>query len=245
MSDHPMNIVITMGGEGQRFRDAGYREPKFMVATRGRSLFAWSMLSLAGFTAAGARFLFVAQRAHGCGNFIARECTGLGIGDWELLEIDGVTDGQARTVLHAAPAIGDVSRPFLVFNIDTYVEPVALPADAPRGDGWIPCFAGAGEAWSFARVGHDGRVAELREKQRISPHATVGLYWFSSFSLYRDAFRRYYADGRNSANGELYVAPLYNQLIADGRDVFISDIPVELVHPLGTPDDVEHFAVAA
>ena len=44
-----MEIVITMGGLGSRFRKAGYHMPKNMIQAKGRTLFGWSMISLVGF----------------------------------------------------------------------------------------------------------------------------------------------------------------------------------------------------
>ena len=96
--------------------------------------------------------------------------------------------------------------------------------------------------FKFAAADKIGRVTEVREKVRISQHATLGLYWFSSFDLYEHAYRTHYADNSRLEKGEQYVAPLYNKLIADGRAVYIEDVPVSAVVPLGIPADVERFA---
>jgi hypothetical protein len=113
-------------------------------------------------------------------------------------------------------------------------------ADA-RGDGWVPCFPGEGDAWSFAAAGPDGRVTELREKARISPHATVGLYWFRSYALYAELYERHFA-AAGAERGERYVAPMYNTLIAEGGSVFLQPLARADVVPLGTPAEVERFS---
>lgn len=243
----PGTVIITMAGGGRRFREAGYDCPKFQVMARGRRLFDWSMSSLALYAAAGWRFIFIAQAADAVGPFLDEACPGLGITDRALVTVDGLTDGQATTVLAAAPLMDGVPGPVVIYNIDTYVEPDGIPPAAIRGDGWIPCFTGKGDGWSFARTADgddrgDGlRVLELREKQRISPHCTIGLYHFSRFALYQAAYRRYYDGGGNLEKGERYIAPLYNQLIADGHPVYIHPVPADTVHPLGTPAEVAAF----
>lgn len=239
-----MTIVVTMAGEGRRFREAGYDMPKFRIEVRGRSLFSWAMESLRDFFAAGQPAVFVAREDDDAAEFIARECGALGISDYALVGLRGMTDGQATTALMAADAVSDRATPFLIYNIDTYVEPSALPASALRGDGWIPCFGAEGEGWSFVRLDSSGRAVEVREKKRISPHATIGLYGFASFDLYESAYHAYYADPSRLERGETYVAPLYNQLIGDGHEVRILEVPVAAVHPLGTPEEVEAFAGA-
>jgi len=241
-SRQPPHIVITMAGFGQRFRNAGYDLPKYRIDVHGRSLFFWSLSSLANFIRAGSPVLFIARAADQCGTFLAAETLKLGIAEWSLLELDAPTDGQATTAFKALPMISS-EAPLLIYNIDTYVEPRALPFGAPHGDGWIPCFEGAGNGWSFARITDaDDRILEIREKQRISPHATIGLYWFRSAALYANLYQRFYGTSDRLEAGERYIAPMYNQLIAENGRVYMHPVPITAVHPLGTPDEVRQFA---
>jgi dTDP-glucose pyrophosphorylase len=233
--------IITMAGFGRRFAEAGYRTPKYRIGVHDRSLFSWSMLSLRSFIESGARFVFVVRADDGAAGFIRAEAKALGIDLVAIVELSKPTDGQATTALAAATGVIDKAAPILIYNIDTFVHPSALDARAVRGDGWIPCFPAQGDAWSFAAADAAGRVIEVREKVRISPHATVGLYWFSSLQLYGGVYARHYADPAKLEKGERYVAPIYNTLIADGRPVFIHEVPVASVIPLGVPSDVERF----
>lgn len=237
--------IITMAGFGRRFLDAGYTVPKYRIDVHGRSLFGWSMLSLKSFIDAGAHFIFVVRAADAAADFIAGEAEAIGIASHAVIEIEAPTDGQATTAMLARPAIERPGEPMLIYNIDTFVHPDALPAGGPRGDGWIPCFPADGDHWSFAAADADGRVSELREKVRISDHATIGLYWFSSFNLYAEAYDRYYADPSRLEKGERYVAPVYNDLLEQGRPVFVHDVPLDAVVPLGVPADVDAFRAAA
>jgi dTDP-glucose pyrophosphorylase len=235
------SIVITMAGLGKRFRDAGYDCPKYCIEVHGKTLFAWSMISLRDFIQAGAGFVFVCRDEDDAKAFIERECEALGIRHHRIVGLDHLTDGQATSAMLAGAALADPGEDFLIYNIDTFVDPRHLRRGDIRGAGWIPCFPGEGEGWSFARTDVDGRVVELREKKRISPHATLGLYWFSSFDRYRTAYEEYYRDAQRMERGEKYVAPLYNHLIDNGEPVYIQEVPVEAVIPLGTPAEVDRF----
>ena len=236
----PPEVVITMAGEGSRFKKAGFDQPKFMIKAKGLPLFLWSLLSLSEFIKAGSRFTFIAQKQVRAEGFIRDHCRLLGIGRVKVIEIDGLTDGQATTALLAGEA-WEPEAPLAIYNIDTYVEPGLMnPGDA-RGQGWIPCFDAPGDHWSFVKLGPDDAAVEVREKQRISDHCTVGLYWFSSCGLYQRAYHDYYQDGRAAQAKERYVAPLYNQIIQDGGSVHISSIPREQVHVLGTPEELREF----
>lgn len=237
-------MAITMAGMGSRFTKAGYDRPKYEIPVLGHPLFDWSMLGLRSFAEAGWTFCFATRRETEATEFITTRCAALEIEVAQILELDGLTNGQATTALllaEDAPA----DCPFAVFNIDTYVAPGAMtPAQMLAWDGWVPCFPAAGDGWSFARLDDTGTVVELREKVRISDHATVGFYGFDSVARYRDAYARYYAQTGNVEKGEYYIAPLYNQLIADGARVGISTLSMAEVGMLGTPEQVTDFGTA-
>jgi dTDP-glucose pyrophosphorylase len=235
-------VIITMAGKGQRFRDVGYDIPKYRIDVRGRSLFAWSQDSLRGWAMAGSPFLFITRAGEGASEYLREQCPQLGISRFEVIELEHETDGQATTVLAATDFVADPQNPIAVYNIDTYVDPTHLKPGCVRGDGWIPCFPGEGSKWSFARVDESDRVLEMREKKRISSHATVGLYWFSSFELYRRAYDTYYVSGHREEAAERYIAPLYNQLLEWDLPCYIQRLPKSAVVGLGTPDDVTDFA---
>jgi hypothetical protein len=234
------NILITMAGNGERFRRAGYTQPKFKIEVRGHSLFYWSMLSLRDFFQPAVEVIFACRPDHRPDEFISREAAALGIRNPRIVHIPHPTDGQATTALLAGRRLSNPDSPVLIYNIDTYVEPGHLSPQQARGNGWIPCFPGSGDAWSFARCDERGLVSETAEKRRISPHSTVGLYWFRSFCLFEECYRLHFARNGSEA-GERYIAPMYNTLISKHGEVYLTLIPAEAVHPLGTPEDVEAF----
>ncbi len=240
-----MNVIITMAGLGSRFRQAGFKVPKYMIKVKKRTLFSWSLESLRSFINQGEHFIFIVRKEDNAQHFIMKECRSLGIEYFKVIMLDHLTDGQATTVLYAKSHIAHESQPIAIYNIDTYVEPEFIKTSNIHGSGWIPCFMGQGDVWSFVRVDENGKAVEVREKQRISPYATIGLYWFESFKCYENAYHAYYQEPNRMVKGERYIAPIYNQLIADRQEVFISEIPASAIHALGTPQDVENFALEA
>lgn len=235
-----MTIVITMAGLGSRFRRVGYEVPKYQIVVNGHTLFHWSMLSLRGF--ASKNYIFIVRKEDHATAFITHACKELGIDAPVVLEIDHLTSGQAETAALAAP-YWRADEPLLIYNIDTYVEAGQMCDAQLRGDGFIPCFTGEGEHWSFVRLDEAGKAVEIREKKRISDHCTVGAYYFRTAELYMELYTEYYLRGnRTPEAGERYVAPLYNYLVQKKHgEVYISDIPAACVHVLGTPEEVEMF----
>ncbi len=237
-----LDIVITMGGLGSRFREAGYTLPKYMIEAKGRTLFEYSMISLEGYRDMADRYIFLAMedKDNDVEAFIRNKCAGLNIPDPKIIMLDHLTDGQATTAL-LSEKYWDPSHALLIYNIDTYVEPGCMNSAELKGDGFIPCFEAQGDHWSFVRLDDSGAVAEIKEKQRISSHCTLGAYYFRSCALYKELYEEYYSKEANRVNGEKYVAPLYDYLLSKGGKIYISDVDASKVHVLGTPKELEAF----
>ena len=161
--------------------------------------------------------------------------------DPKVILLDYLTDGQATTAM-LADKYWEREHALLIYNIDTYVEAGEMNSAELKGDGFIPCFQAEGDHWSFVRLDDTGRVAEIKEKKRISNYCTLGAYYFRTCALYEDLYNEYYQNkDRELVNGEKYVAPLYDYLLSKGGDIYISDISPEKVHVLGTPEELQAF----
>jgi dTDP-glucose pyrophosphorylase len=237
-----IDIVITMGGLGSRFRKMGYNVPKYMIEAKGKTLFEWSMISLEGFAADVDRYIFIAMKDETVDveSFIEAQCKKMKLPNYHVILLDYLTDGQATTA-SLAEEYWDPEHALLIYNIDTYVESGEMNAAQLKGDGFIPCFQAEGDHWSFVRLDDAGKVAEIREKKRISNYCTLGAYYFRTCRLYKELYDEYYSKTQELVNGEKYVAPLYDYLLSKGGEIYISDIDPERVHVLGTPEELQAF----
>ena len=235
-----IEIVITMGGIGQRFRQRGYNLPKYMIEAKGKTLFEWSMISLDGFRKNADKYIFIALKDNNndIENFIVQKCQKLNINNYKIIMLDKLTDGQATTAMFAK-TYWQADNSLLIYNIDTYVESGEMKFEDIKGDGFIPCFKAEGTHWSFVRLDSFGNVVEIKEKERISDYCTIGAYYFKSCSLYQNLYEEFYLNKEYTK--EKYIAPLYDFLLKKGGKIYISDIPSSKVHVLGTPEELELF----
>lgn len=234
-----MNIVMPMAGRGSRFAQTGINTPKPLIDVMGRPMYAWATDSLP--LSLASRLIFICLREHLEGTGLREEIESrYGRYDPVIVSLESVTEGQACTVLLASDLI-DNARPLMIFNADTWCRTSlasTLPALPPSVAGLLGVFRAAGDRWSFARTDNVGRVVETAEKRRISDLACTGLYYFSRGS----DFVRYTRDvirDNDRVNGEFYVAPVYNRMIADGLDIRV-DVADD-VGVMGTPDDLAVF----
>ena len=92
-----------------------------MIEARGKTLFEWSMESLAGFADEDNLYIFIVRKEDEAVSFITETCHRMGIIHTRVIEIDAPTDGQATTAMLAQKE-WEAESPLLIYNIDTYVE---------------------------------------------------------------------------------------------------------------------------
>lgn len=236
-----MNMVITMAGMSKRFFDAGYKIPKYMLKAHGKTLFYYSLLSLADFFSPSNKFIFIVKEQDNAKKFIKDECLILGIENYSVIELDYQTSGQAETALLAS-SCWEPEDKLLIYNIDTFVEPHEIKPVDLMGDGCIPCFSSQGDNWSFVKLNSENKAVEVTEKKRISDNCSIGAYYFKSCNLFVDLYKRYFYDSEHKT--EKYIAPIYNELIKQSGNITIVNLPSDKVHVLGTPEEFEKFASA-
>jgi hypothetical protein len=237
-------IVIPMAGLSRRFAEAGYKQPKYMLEAHGSSIFAHAVGSFSAFFDT-LPFLFILRDVAGTRAFVEQECRRLGVRDARIVALDAPTRGQAETVALGLAGSGvGAGPPVTIFNIDTFRPGFRFPDgwDMATVDGYLEVFRGAGANWSYVRPDPAGRnrVAETAEKRPISELCCTGLYHFRSAALFAEAYEHLAAAGTTGLP-ELYVAPIYNQLIRRGCDIRYHLIGADEVIFCGVPAEYDAF----
>jgi len=229
-----LNIVIPIAGRAQRFIDEGYTAPKPLIIVKDRHMIEWAMSSI---DANDARLIFIVRRDHVNAHSIDKILKSLYGSRTEVIVADKITRGTLETCLLARELI-DNDDPMIVYTPDVYFGPAFDPGFiSPDDDGFLLTFKANSPAHSYAKV-ENGVVVRTAEKDVISSHAAVGVYYFkrgSDYVKYADEMIR----DNITVNGEFYVCPIYNLLIRDGLRVTCRD--TQKMHVLGTPDDLEFF----
>jgi NDP-sugar pyrophosphorylase family protein len=235
-----LNIVVPMAGRGSRFADAGYALPKPLIPVHG---FPMIQVVVANLTpSVPHRFHFLMLREHAERHGLAAKLAAWAPG-CEVHYVDRVTEGAACTVLLARERI-DTDQPLMIANCDQWVDVAIDRYLAAMGGaaGLIMTMRADDPKWSFVRFDASGRVVEVVEKQVVSDEATVGIYNFARGSDFVAAAHAMIRAGLR-VNGEFYVAPVYNELIRQGRHPVVHNIGRvgAGMHGIGVPADLDAF----
>lgn len=234
--NNKMNILIPMAGAGSRFSQAGYTFPKPLIEVNGKPMIQVVVENLN----IEAHYIFLVQKEH-YQKYNLKQLLSLISPNCDIVQVDGITEGAACTTLLAKELINS-SDPLLIANSDQYVEwnsnECLYAFTADEIDGGIVSFKATHPKWSFAKVGSDGFVEQVAEKNPISDDATVGIYYWKQGSDYVK-----YAEDMISknirTNNEFYVCPVFNQAIQDGKKIKIKQI--SKMWGIGTPEDLDYF----
>ena len=227
-------LMIPIAGFGSRFRQAGFTTPKQMLElSNGRTCLEESLSSV---QLEDFNLVFVIRRdqeqREGFREFI--ESLQLEASA-DIFVLERPTAGSTETCLAALETI-DPKSPLYIFTMDVSFSPRLNSHSFQAGaDGGLLTFTSNSPSYSYARV--DGQlVTETAEKRVISDAACAGVYYFATGALFK-SYATEMLRQELTTNGEYYLAPLFNLLIADGLRVIATQI--ETIDLFGTPEEFE------
>tara|TARA_B100001175_G_C19512356_1_gene644720 strand:- start:124 stop:900 length:777 start_codon:yes stop_codon:yes gene_type:complete len=240
-------ILIAMGGEGKRFADEGFKNPKPFIKVDNEEMFIKATKCLPNSN----NYIFITKKEFES-KFNVKEIINKKFINNNLILMDGPTDGQVSTCLLANEHI-PLHNSLLISPCDSSVifdkkklnrlikhndfdaiiwtfRNNATVARNPQMYGWVKT--------------KDGQIAnEVSCKKSISAnpvkdHAIVGTFWFKEGKYFTD-YANQLIKKNIRINNEFYVDEMINLLINDGLKVGIFE--VEKYICWGTPNDLKTY----
>lgn len=240
-------IVFPMSGLSSRFSKAGYLSNKYKLDLYGNSVF-HHIVSQFKNSDIKDRFVFIHNGNDFDENFIVQTCKNVGLraDEYFIVKLTGETRGQAETVFKGIDTLEiEDSERLIIYNIDSIRVKFDLPEeiDLLNVDGYLEVFEGNGDHWSFALPEDESsnepfkKVIRVEEKNRISDYCSNGLYYFKSLDIFKEAYDEELKSF--DEHRELFVAPLYNNLIQSKKSVYMRKIATDSTIFSGTPQEYE------
>ncbi|MBN3535092.1 sugar phosphate nucleotidyltransferase [Mycoplasma procyoni] len=231
--DKKLKIVILMAGEGQRFKDEGFSDPKPFIAVKNKTFIEWTLSSFDKKN----DFLLVTKNEflNDYNDKLLELKT-----KYRKLDVIGIktpTTGAASSALNVFGHV-DLDQPILFVDVDNFY----LDKEAQKfvdfslnqqTDGSLSVFDSNDPKFSFIQKEND-LVSKTVEKEVVSNHAISGLYFFSTardffkYNLEMHALKR-------MTRGEFYISNIYNLMIEDGKKISWFQIDKEKYLSFGTP----------
>lgn len=229
-----------MAGRGSRFANAGYTVPKPLIDIFGKPMIQVVVENVRPICEH--QFIFICSAEHIQKYNLEKLLDAIAPG-CIIVQAEHITEGAACTVLLSEQYI-DGENALMIANSDQYVniDINYYLAMGGRSDGFIMTMTASDPKWSFIQYDGSGVVVQVKEKEVISSEATVGIY---NFKHGKDFVRAAHnmIDKNIRVNHEFYVAPVYNELILEGKKITFYNIGSvgQEMYGLGTPDDLRKY----
>lgn len=237
-----VHLVIPAAGLGSRFMDVGINTPKPLIEVFDIPMLFWVISNFS--LCAQDKIWVIGQTKHQLKSKLNLWLGNL-LTEINFIEIDGVTEGPAKTVALALEAIPD-SEGVIVANSDQFVKHNLAGFIGGVRNGIAPAsivtMEATSNAWSYIGRNDLQQIERIVEKEEISNEATVGIYGWSECRYLRNSFNHMFKSNIKT-NGEFYVAPSFNHLIQNKFEISTFHVGKhgKTVHGLGTPADLERF----
>lgn len=236
-----LQILIPMGGLGQRFRDAGYDTPKPLINVNGVPMFKKALAAYDSYDG-GKTYIFVIRKDTDEEYSIGKQILEI-LPNAKIKVLGHNTRGAVETCLIAEDFINP-ELPLVIMDCDisfdskNYFELIQEAIEKETYDGLLLSFESNDPRYSFAEINDNNIVIRTAEKVAISNNALMGAYFFTKASNFLDAAHQLLKNEISESMKEYYVSLIYNILIESNKKIGLAK---GTFYCFGTPEELESY----
>jgi len=232
-----MNIIIPIGGVGQRFKDEGYNLPKPLINVLGKPMI-YRVISNLEIDCNKDKIHIVYHNHLKEFNFETLIKFWFPHINVSFTSLDYLTKGAAETVLKALDTFTseELKENILLLDCDTfYSENIIKYYKQSNNKNVIFYFKDFNlkPIFSYIKL-NNNKVLEIKEKIKISDNANTGAYGFETGTELKK-----YCSEILSLDKELYISYVYDKMLKDDKDIYGYEI--KNFHCVGTPLQLKFY----
>jgi capsule biosynthesis phosphatase len=217
-----MNVIIPIGGVGQRFRDEGYLMPKPLINVLGKSMI-YRVIDTLDIDSEDTIYIVYHNHLKEF-NFEDLIKFYFPKKNIQFIPLDYMTKGAAETVLNCLNTLDNkkLNENFLLLDCDTFYEDNIIESFKQSPNKNLIHYhtdTNPDPIFSYIKTNHKGQVTEIKEKIKISNKANTGAYGFESGYLLKK-----YCNQVLDLNSELYISHVYNEMLKDNIEIYGKEI---------------------
>lgn len=226
-----MNIIIPIGGLGQRFKDEGYLMPKPLISVLGKTMI-YRVIDNLNLNDEDTIYIVYNNqlKEFNFENLVKFYFPKKNI---KFISLDHVTKGAAETILYGLNEmpVKELEKEFLILDCDTFYEEDILE-QYRKSDNKNLIFYFKDEQpnpiFSYIKLDHRSNITKIAEKSKISNFANTGAYGFHTGRTLKQ-----YIENLPSTPTELYTSCVYNEMMKD--NLVIKGQQISKFSCVGTP----------
>lgn len=224
-----MNIIIPLGGIGERFSNNGYTKPKPLIKVLGKEIIFWVLDSLNIYESDNVYIPY--NEFLDAYNF--KEVVNSMYPNIKLTSLPP-TNGPSETIKLCINHF-DIQGKIVLLDGDTWYEEDIISKVRKYKNNLSAYFDSTRPEPLFSYLKLDGdKIVDIKEKKKISDNANSGCYVFNDTKQVLK-----YID-RIEKNSEKFTSDIIKEMLKD--DIEFSSVEVKDFHVLGTPQQIIEFA---
>lgn len=226
-----MNIIIPIGGVGQRFKDEGYLMPKPLIRVLGKPMIYMVIDSL---KTTQEDVIYIIYNNHlkeyNFEDLIRFYFPKKNI---QFISLSTPTKGAAETVLNGVNTWDNIelNQNCLLVDCDTFYDDNIIQSYKDSTNKNLIYYSkdtNTTPLFSYINLTEDSQVTDIKEKVKISDNANTGAYGFENGHLLKK-----YCTSILNLKTELYTSFLYTEMLKD--NILVSGKEISKFHCVGTP----------
>ena len=241
MQNTPINIIIPLGGKGERFVKEGYTVPKALISIYGKPMFANVIDNLGLYECDNLIVIYNnTLDDHHFQEYIQTHYPNI-----ILIRLENPTSGAAETV--------KIGLSYIIENkptITLHKKTLLLDCDTIYTDNIVEIFRNSiysavfytektdePPIYSYISMDDDSKIVDIAEKQKISCYANTGAYGFSDVN----ELLHYCKTNKITYNNEPYTSCVIKTMLLDNIIFHGYPLRADHVFSVGTPRELENY----
>ena len=232
-----MNVIIPIGGTGQRFKEENYYLPKPLINVLGKPMIYRVINSLKLNTDDNIIIIYNNQLKDF--NFESLINFYFPNKNIKFITLNHLTKGAAETVLIGLNemSLKELNNEYLLIDCDTFYEEdiISLYKESQHKNSiFYSHNTDPKPIFSYIKTQKNEKIIEIKEKNKISDKANTGAYGFENGHL----LKKYCKKILNNT-GEPYISHAYNEMLKENIEVY--GIKIDKFNCVGTPLQLKVF----
>jgi HAD superfamily hydrolase (TIGR01549 family) len=238
-----MNIIIPIGGKGERFKNKGYNKPKPLIDIFERPMIFYLLDTL---KVNENDKIFIIYNSEKLEKYNFTQIIRNKYSFINFIPLQNDTSGAAETLYLGLNSIKNSlnnSNKNIILDCDTFYQKDII--NMYRNSHNNNCvFYSVKEnnlpIYSYIQMDENSRIINIKEKEKISNNANTGAYCFENIEILCN-YCKYILDEKIVFNNEPYTSCVIHEMIKKNINFYGIKMNENSVISLGTPNDVEKY----
>ena len=217
-----MNIIIPLGGLGQRFKEDGYTKPKPLINIFGKEMI-YHLIDNLNIKSNDNLFLIYNKELnkYNFNNILKNKYKNI-----NLIELNKQTEGAAETILYGLNTMNEyiLNNKCILLDCDTFYHIDILDIYRTQTNNSIFCFKDNQDKpiFSYLNINESNIIIDIKEKIKISDYANTGCYCFKNGSILKK-YCEQIINNNIREKGEYYISCVIKEMLNDNH-IFNSNV---------------------